>query len=149
MQAAIRLSHSFLPHREALAMNALAAVMLWCDQAHPRTQRSQMDPRVREAIDRMCDRLHEPIQVGEVAESVGLSISRFSHLFAEQVGRPPQAFLEQQRMTRARQLLERESIPIGEIARRVGYEDPLYFSRRFRGAIGMSPSAYRRQHQPG
>jgi AraC-like DNA-binding protein len=32
---------------------------------------------------------------------------------------------------------------VGEIAGRVGYEDPLYFSRLFRKTIGSSPRAYR------
>ena len=46
-------------------------------------------------------------------------------------------------------LLNDADLKIGEIARSVGFEDPLYFSRRFCQTLGVSPSAYRRAHGAG
>ena len=52
-----------------------------------------------------------------------------------------------QRMSRARQLLDSTTLGIAEVAREVGYDDPLYFSRQFRRTHGMSPRDYRGQRK--
>ena len=45
----------------------------------------------------------------------------------------------------AKRLLGTSPLPIHEIASQVGFADPLYFSRAFKAASGMSPRAYRQQ----
>ena len=44
-------------------------------------------------------------------------------------------------------------LKIGEIARSVGFDDPLYFTRRFRAKCGVSPAEWRKENtnakQPG
>jgi AraC family transcriptional regulator, arabinose operon regulatory protein len=40
-------------------------------------------------------------------------------------------------------LLDTTGLSVKEVAARVGYDDPLYFSRRFHAEHGTSPSAYR------
>jgi AraC family transcriptional regulator of arabinose operon len=53
-------------------------------------------------------------------------------------------YVEQQRMTAARQLLLAFSDqPVSSLARWVGYADPLYFSTRFRRLFDETPSGYR------
>ena len=44
---------------------------------------------------------------------------------------------------KAKQLLEVTAKSVQEIALEVGFEDPLYFSRRFRLRVGISPREYR------
>ncbi|MBQ8932249.1 MAG: helix-turn-helix domain-containing protein [Ruminiclostridium sp.] len=48
------------------------------------------------------------------------------------------------RLTEAARLLRSTLLPINEIARRVGYEDSLYFSKRFSRRYKTSPSAFRK-----
>jgi AraC family transcriptional regulator of arabinose operon len=93
----------------------------------------------------MAGRLAEPITVAELARHADLSPSRFAHLFAEQVGVSAMRYLERQRMRLAEQLLDLTPRTVAEIARTVGYDDPLYFSSRFRAHAGMPPSRYRRR----
>ena len=143
LDAAHRLARGYWFHREALAMNALGAAILWCDEQNPEGGRRVLDPRVRAAVDRICEGLEEPLDLAALAGESGLSVSRLAHLFRAEVGRSPQRFLEQQRMIRARQLLERTGDSIAEIAHQVGYGDAFYFSRRFRAHAGLAPSAYR------
>ena len=57
----------------------------------------------------------------------------------------PLQFIEQQRIDRARQLLEHTGHTIATVAHQVGFDNPFYFSRRFKQATGMSPSDFRRQ----
>ena len=83
--------------------------------------------------------------LADVARAAGLSVSRLSLLFKAGVGQTPMQFLETQRMTRARQLLQLTSRPIGAIALEVGFESPIHFSLRFRKAVGVSPRSFRRK----
>lgn len=125
-----------------LAMNALEEALLWCD-AEIAGNGPRLDGRVRRAIEIMCRRLRENHPLETLAEACGLSASRLSHLFQEQVGRTPQQFLELQRLQRAKQLLERTDRSIHEIAYDLGYQNPFYFTRRFKRHAGKSPRAYR------
>jgi AraC family transcriptional regulator of arabinose operon len=72
-----------------------------------------------------------------------MSVSRVAHLFREQVGVTPQQFLERQRMERASQLLEMTALSVKEIAHQVGFENPFYFTLRFKRQTGQSPTAFR------
>ena len=48
------------------------------------------------------------------------------------------------RITNAQMLLEATNYAVNEIARIVGYDNPLYFSRLFHKQKGCSPSEYRK-----
>ena len=135
------------PHRHEFAANALERVLLWCDTVNPGGTRAGLDPRVQQALEVVAGRLELPLDVASVASDVGLSASRFSHLFSRQVGESLPAYLERRRLERAEDLLRMTDRSIAEIARSVGYADPLYFSRRFSRRYGTSPRAWRRQER--
>jgi AraC family transcriptional regulator of arabinose operon len=141
----VRLANGPLRRRDELAMNALEEVLLWADLENPRTQSSRIDPRIRDAMDFACRNLGEKLTLDVLADRCGLSVSRLSHLFREQVGVTPQHFIEQQRIDRAGQLLRLTQLSIKEIAGKVGFENPFYFTLRFKKQTGKSPSDYRRQ----
>ncbi|MBI1336461.1 MAG: helix-turn-helix domain-containing protein [Phycisphaera sp.] len=138
-----RLMCGYAPMRSQLAQNALESALLWCDTVNPRTQRETFDRRVRIAMDHVARSLHRRITVDELARLVHLSPSRFAHLFRDQTGLTPIAFVEQQRLARAQQLLELTSLSVAQVSQQVGFESPFYFSRRFARALGHSPRAYR------
>jgi AraC family transcriptional regulator, arabinose operon regulatory protein len=129
--------------REDLAMNALEQVLLWADEINPKAQVGRVDARMQLAMDEMCRNFHREITLDTLAQTCGLSVSRLAHLFREQTGTTPQRFLELQRIHRAKQLLELTALSVKEIAREVGFENPLYFSLRFKRHAGTSPRAYR------
>ena len=140
-----RLASGAFRRREALGMNALEEVLLWCDTQNPLAEPSWMDPRIRRAMDYLCLHLQERISLSTLAEASGLSVSRLAHLFREQVGLTPQQYLEQQRMSRARQLLELSPRPVQAIAYELGYDNPFYFTIRFKKDTGLSPREYRKR----
>ena len=51
--------------------------------------------------------------------------------------------LRRRRLREARRLLLTTTLPVKEVARRCGYEDPLYFSRVFHQHTGQPPLACR------
>lgn len=145
LRLAHRLHASYLRHRLELAMNALRSAILWCDEHNPQNDQQKLDPRIRKALDLLTQQLDKPMTLAGLSKHCGLSSSRLSHLFAEQVGTSPQRFLDRQRMRRARELLRVTSLPVAQIAYAVGFENPLYFTRRFTAATGLSPRLYRQR----
>ncbi|MGE4564851.1 MAG: helix-turn-helix transcriptional regulator [Victivallaceae bacterium] len=83
----------------------------------------------------------------DLAVSLGMSRSSFRRYFKIYYQLPPGEYLQSCRIGRARRELVESSRSIGEIARRCGFDDPLYFSRRFRLECGMTPGEYRRRYR--
>ena len=137
----VRLNAGPSRQREALALNALEEILLWCEVANPRRESAGLDSRIRHALEFICERFAEPLNVARVAAHCGLSLSRFAHLFRAQTGETPQRYLELQRLNRARQLLEFTQEPVTVVARSVGFENPFYFTLRFKRHCGASTRA--------
>jgi AraC family transcriptional regulator of arabinose operon len=131
------------PRREAFAMNALEEVLLRCDQHNPLAARSEVDTRIRRAMDFLERNLHRRIGLDDAAAAVGLSTSRLAHLFKAVSGQTPQRYLESRRMQRAAELLRRTGFSIKQIAAATGFDSPFYFSQRFKAWTRQSPSAFR------
>lgn len=59
------------------------------------------------------------------------------------MGEPPQSYLNRTVIEKAKTLLEDTALSVGEIALKLGFTDPLYFSRLFKKHCGISPKSYR------
>jgi transcriptional regulator GlxA family with amidase domain len=105
-----------------------------------------MNPRAERALENMKRNLHRRITVGELAQSVGLSSSRLTHLFTHQYGMPPAKYLRTLRLQKASMLLETTLLSIKEIAGQVGYYDGYHFARDFKRATGLTPSEFRNRN---
>ncbi len=127
---------------ELLAMVTLEEVLIRAHRAGSRPG-VKRDPRIEMAVEYATKHLSEPLGLNEMAAAVNLSPSRFSHIFQLEMGISPCAFLERQRLALARQLLEISNLSIQEIAAQVGFENPFYFSNRFKRSFRMSPTEYR------
>jgi len=143
----VRLDAGPSRQREALALNALEEILLWADLANPRRETAGLDSRIRRSLDFICERFAEPLNVARIAAHCGLSPSRFAHLFRAQTGETPQRYLELQRLNRARELLEFTQEPVADVARAVGFDNPFYFTLRFKRHGGASPRAWRQQRR--
>ena len=64
-------------------------------------------------------------------------------LFMQEYGVSPAAYLREKRLAHARQLLQSSGLHVAEIARSVGYPDPLYFTKVFTRRFGCTPTAFR------
>lgn len=83
------------------------------------------------------------ITIKDVAKHVGLNQSYLGSLFKKEFDVSPQEFLVTFRLQRACELMENPLLSIGDIARSVGYSDPLQFSKIFKKVKGMPPKSYR------
>lgn len=85
------------------------------------------------------------ITVQSISQFVGLQRSYLSALFKEVMGISLQDYLISYRMRKACELLSGTTLMVGDIARSVGYEDPLLFSKMFKKSMQLSPTQYREQ----
>jgi len=79
----------------------------------------------------------------QLAQTAGMSLSRFCDVFRRIVGQTPQAYLRGWRMTLARQDLDRGA-RVGAVALRYGYSSPEALARAFQRQFGMCPSELKR-----
>ncbi len=98
---------------------------------------------VDNAILYMQEQLLKNISLNDVSKKFNYSVSRFSNLFKQKTGYAPIDYFLQMKMQKACQLLDFTSDSIKSIAYTMGFDDPYYFSKRFRTIIGMSPKKYR------
>ncbi|MBR2906694.1 MAG: helix-turn-helix transcriptional regulator [Clostridia bacterium] len=77
------------------------------------------------------------------AELSGVSETSFYQHFKAWASSSPAEYRTKMRISAAKSLLRNSSYRISEIAAEVGFDDPYYFSRIFRKAVGVSPRAYR------
>jgi AraC family transcriptional regulator of arabinose operon len=134
-----------MPHWMELTFNALEEVLLWASAAQSKAPMGRLDPRIRRVIDYLVTHVGEPFELAPLAEQCGLSISGMAHLFRQETGVSPRRFLERCRMELAMDLLRFSQTSIAEIALKVGYPSPYYFTNRFRAFYGTSPSQVRQR----
>lgn len=110
----------------------------------PLQQETETEDFGKQAMDFIRAHYMQPIGVNDVADAVGVSRSWLYRCFMEYAAQSPAMYLRDLRLQRAKSLLQRTSMSVQEIARAVGYEDPLYFSRVFSAYEGCSPTTYRK-----
>jgi AraC family transcriptional regulator, regulatory protein of adaptative response / methylphosphotriester-DNA alkyltransferase methyltransferase len=85
----------------------------------------------------------DELSLDDIARRVASSRRQLQRAFAE-VGRTTfREYLAKVRMTRAAEMLTAGSLPVREVAQRVGYRQPAQFAKAFRRHHGVSPSSYR------
>ncbi|MBK0000810.1 arabinose operon transcriptional regulator AraC [Erwinia sp. S38] len=133
--------------QEAMAMNALERIILKAFQLQPASNRHNRDPRIQTVCDYINEHLSEDTRVEELARMTFLSASRLTHIFRKEMGNTIYGWREQQRISRACDLLRYKQLNVTQVARAVGYEDPLYFSRVFSQHNQLSPREYRKKFE--
>jgi len=119
----------------------------WRELAQPR--RTRADP-VEEAV-RICrHHYRDPVSVKELAAQSNLSREHFSRLFKERQGVSPAAFLREQRLRAAAQMLQYSPLPVKEVALRTGFYSARHLMKAFTRAYRQTPQQYRRRKtKPG
>ena len=118
--------------------------------SHPLAPKEHYDrgaAYTKKAIDFIRASYDKDPSLEDVSAFVGISKYYLSREFHRYTGYSFVAYLNRTRCQRARQLLEDESLPIGEVGRRCGFANASYFARAFRRYMGVGPAEYRLQHK--
>ncbi|MGW6917081.1 GlxA family transcriptional regulator [Kitasatospora sp. NPDC054939] len=95
------------------------------------------------------EHLREPLSLADLAARARMSRRTFARRFQDEVGMSPGRWLIQQRVLRARQLLESSDLPVDEVAGQVGFATGASLRQHLHAAIGVTPLAYRRTFRGG
>jgi AraC-like DNA-binding protein/mannose-6-phosphate isomerase-like protein (cupin superfamily) len=103
------------------------------------------DPRVASAINFMRERYYHNFSASELAASIDISPSQLRRLFERHLKMTPAQYQAGLRISQAKSMLHITNRPVGEIARRVGFDSLSHFCRVFRAREGVTPREYRRR----
>lgn len=101
------------------------------------------DARLRRAVTYIHDHLAEDISLDVLASEAAMSAYHFARAFKSALGASPLQYVIGERMRVASVLLKTTTLPVAEIALRVGYEDTSRFGKHFKRAFGATPAQYR------
>ncbi|QUH05616.1 helix-turn-helix domain-containing protein [Saccharopolyspora erythraea] len=90
------------------------------------------------------EHLHSPLVLADLAAHARMSMRTFARRFRHEVGVSPGRWLIQQRVAKARHLLESSDLGIDQVAEQVGFATATSLRQHMHAAIGVSPLAYRR-----
>ncbi|WP_102225243.1 AraC family transcriptional regulator [Acidimangrovimonas sediminis] len=125
---------------EVLLIEALRSVS--AGEMPPGLLRGLADPQLSGALERIHMDIAGAVSVAGLARAAGLSRSSFFERFRREIGRPPMEYVQDWRMSLARDLLRQGKLNNTEIALRVGYGSASAFGLAFARHQGMSPRAF-------
>ena len=103
-----------------------------------------LSPVVINAYNYIRSHFNDPeLKILEISNAVGISASRLSVLFKNELGKTVNEIMTEVRIEEAKYLLRWQQLKVYEVASRVGYKTSQYFSKIFYQYTGQSPNLYR------
>jgi AraC family transcriptional regulator len=99
--------------------------------------------KLQQAIDYMHAHLGENISLADIAAQVCISQYHFARLFKQSTGITAHAYLIQQRVNKAKHLLQQTERTILEIADDCGFANPSHLAKHFHKQTGITPRQFR------
>lgn len=100
---------------------------------------------VNRARKRIREALEENLTIQQIATDMGVSYSNFRKLFKEFTGVSPALYQQELRLQRAKELLSTTNLSVKQIAYKLCFDSPDYFSAKFKAKINLRPSEFREQ----
>ncbi|MGH1346855.1 MAG: helix-turn-helix transcriptional regulator [Nannocystales bacterium] len=130
-------------HQEAVGLELVAAALDRIEESA--RVASHLSPHHQECLEnartRLLAQMEDPPSLAELARAVGLNEFKLKAGFRALFGQPVFAYLRDQRMQKARELLSGRRHSVAEVALMVGYRNPSKFAAAFRKRFGIRPSA--------
>ena len=110
--------------------------------------RPHSDPRIRKAEDYLRAHFREEVGIDALARRAAMSPRTFIRRFKAATGRLPGEYMQRMRITAAREMLEKDALPVQAVCEKVGYADLNFFRALFKRHTGMTPAEYRARFAP-
>ena len=104
-------------------------------------------PGVELMLKYISENYQKILTLEDMAEKVGLSVSRFVNIFKKDLGISPVKYLNRYRIDRASELLIHSNKSIEQITELCAFSSVHYFSRKFRKQTGTPPAEYRKRNR--
>ena len=99
--------------------------------------------KLKQAIEYINDNLDRPIKITDIAKLVDISSYYFCRLFNQSTGVSPYQYVIQQRVAKAKNLIENSKLPLADISYECGFSSQSQMTQHFRKIIGITPKVYR------
>lgn len=107
------------------------------------------DEVVTAALEFIATRSHLPISPDDVARSVTTATRTLQRRFRKHLNRTIVSEIRRVRIERAKRELAQSDRPLGDVAREVGFGEPMRMYEVFRRELDVTPSDYRKQRKMG
>ena len=111
---------------------------------HKEPERTGIMSSLSKAVTYIYDNKFKPLFIDEIAAYSGISISTLERSFKKHFNCSPGKFVTQVKVSTACELLGDPSYSINEVCYKMGYSDPVVFTRIFKREMKVPPSAYRK-----
>jgi AraC-like DNA-binding protein len=115
------------------------------NQERSRSELDRGDVITRRIIMFLESNVSRRLSSGEISDHICMNYNYISGVFKEKTGMSIMEYHEKIRINEAARLLRNSNMNVSEVSSRLGFEDPLYFSRVFKKVTGYSPSDYIKQ----
>lgn len=99
--------------------------------------------RINQARLMMYEGIEKAVSIQDIVQDLNMSYSSFRKLFKEYTGVSPAHYFQDIKLQRAKDLLSSTRLPIKDIAYRLSFETPEYFSAQFKRKTGKKPTEFR------
>lgn len=113
------------------------------DQPVPVIESESLSP----VLEWMVEHLSQPHTVAELARRAAMSSRTFARRFVAETGTTPHQWVTDQRVLRARELLEETDLSIEQIAGDVGFGSAALLRHHFAQCTGLTPTVFRTRHR--
>jgi len=103
----------------------------------------QRPPELQRALDHMHSHLTEPLALDELVRHSGVSRATLHRQFRKYMKMSPINYFLDQKLERAKMLLENNLYSIKEVAEMLNYASPQYFASEFKNKYGMPPKNFK------
>ena len=121
--------------------NFLGSFIFYSQFARARTE-NELNP-LDKSIHFMKENLDKNLSLADLAHNANYSKSYYCRIFKNKTGWPPIAYYNHLKIQKACQLLDNTDLRINQIAYKLGFKDPYYFSRMFKKIMNLPPKYYR------
>jgi AraC family transcriptional regulator len=125
---------------QELAQHLIAAHSNLASRTH--TRYTMAPGKLRRTEEFIRANLRREISLRELADAAGMSLYHFAKSFKQTTGCPPHRYVTEQRLRQARVLLHDATLPIGDVAKAVGFSH-CRFAVLFARYMGMTPTKFR------
>ena len=109
-------------------------------------EKSELQSRLVPNILRMMEEnLGGTLRVEDIARQTNYSRAYVFREFKRATGKSLMAYYNERRIRRAAELVAEGTLSVREIAERLGFDTPNYFSKSFKRIMGVTPSAYKKR----
>ncbi len=95
--------------------------------------------RIARAIQQLREEYAQPLEMDDIAQDLGMSVSSFYHHFKAVTALSPLQFQKQIRLQEARRLMLGEGLDAASAGYSVGYNDASHFNREYKRLFGLPP----------